>query len=77
LDRAGAGAGFGMVRGVIGCASGEGRQVGSVRDNPPIMSAGAERPRRAWAPQLGQAIGASRSGTFRMASKAAPQSGHE
>ena len=66
-----------MVRGVIGAESGEGRQVGSVRVSPPIMSAGVDSPRRASAPQLGQEIGSSRSETLRRASKAEPQPGHE
>jgi hypothetical protein len=69
--------GFGMVRGVTGCPFGVGRQVGSVRVRPPIMSAGVDKPRRVAPPQLGHAMGSSRSQTLRRASKAEPQAGHE
>ena len=75
--RGGAGLGLGMVLGVSGFVSGEGRHSGSVRVRPLIMSVGADSPRRAAHPQLGQVIASSRSATLRSASKVAPQAAHE
>jgi hypothetical protein len=73
----GGGLGWGMVRGVSGFASGDGRHVGSVRVRPPIISDGVDIPRRASRPQLGQASGSSRSATRRIASKVEPQAAQE